>query len=463
MTQKERDRLEELLIDATRKLDPTEAIDVSDERYVDCMAVRGEEGLQVTKIDETILRACKAGSNPKTYLFSGYNGSGKSTELKTLANALDREKLFTITINAVEAIDLEDPNYIDILFSMATEIEKHMKKNGWKLSKKLMKDISNWFNEVTLVQEVDKSISTGVGGTAEAGAKIPLIGALLAKFQVQLKYSSNERKTIRKKLEPAVSQLMGFINKMVMEAEKKIKQKGYLGLVIIYDNLEKMKLAYYGGNKNSEGRSTHEIIFLDNAHHLSGILCHKIYTVPLSLLYSMHRTRLEQLYDEQFVLPMIKVCRTRSRDHSQEGIDIFSRIAEKRLDVGQIFKDKALIKDIALFSGGNVRDFIRLLKSMVEAVKPEELPLTEKNVQFTFRRKIRNYEIAPSEEEFELLAHVYNTFSISNDSAHYRMLNNHLILAYINGGTWYDVHPALQKVLKFEQALQKLNHPEKKS
>ncbi|MCX6581500.1 MAG: hypothetical protein NT166_15105 [Candidatus Aminicenantes bacterium] len=65
-TKAEIENLERLLIEATGNLDPAEAIDESGPRYVNCAHVRGEEGILVTKIGEAILKACKAGSKPKT-------------------------------------------------------------------------------------------------------------------------------------------------------------------------------------------------------------------------------------------------------------------------------------------------------------------------------------------------------------------------------------------------------------
>ncbi len=456
LTEEEKDRRDHLLIEATRKLDPAEAIEASDPRYVDCAEVRGEEGILVTRIDAAILRACKAGSKPKTYLFSGHNGSGKSTELKSLEKALNEKKLFTIKIDALEMLDLEDPNYIDILFSIASEIERQMREKKMPLPQTLMNSIKNWFNEVISEKKTDRELSGGGTLEVDVGTKVPFIGKLLAQLMGQLKYSSNERKIIRRKVEPSISQLMGFINNMVSKSEKILEKKGYLGMVIIYDNLEKMKLAFPGSNESTEGRSTHETIFIDNSHHLTGIHCHKLYTVPLSLLYSINHTRLVQLYDDAYMLPMIKVCQTRSRNHYNEGIDKLLQVARKRLDIDQIFTDSEAIKKIALFSGGNVREFIRILRYLVEAASPGDIPFTEEAVQFTFRRIIRDYETSPSDKDFELLARVYTNFDISNDSAHFRMLNNHFIFAYVNKETWYDVHPALQEVSKFKNALQRL-------
>ncbi|UCH95505.1 MAG: hypothetical protein JSV88_01295, partial [Candidatus Aminicenantes bacterium] len=289
----------------------------------------------------------------------------------------------------------------------------------------------------------------------------PLIAKLFAKVMGQLKYSTNERKILRRKIEPSVSQLMGFINNMVSQAEKILTKKGYLGMVIIYDNLEKMKLAYPVSNETGEGRSTHETVFIDNYHHLTGIRCHKIYTVPLSLVYSIHLTRLVQLYDECYVLPMIKVCQTRSRKRNEKGIDTLLQVAGKRMDIEQIFESTELIKRIALFSGGNVREFIRILRYLVEPALPGDLPFREQDILFTFRRIIRDYETSPSDKDFELLARVYTNFSISNDSDHFRMLNNHFIFAYVDGETWYDVHPALQEISKFKDALKRLKRKEK--
>jgi hypothetical protein len=163
---------------------------------------------------------------------------------------------------------------------------------------------------------------------------------------------------------------------------------------------------------------------------------------------------LGQLYDDAYVLPMIKVCETRSRKPHKEGIDTLLQVAEKRMDTGRLFDSPGLIEKIAVFSGGNVREFIRILRYLVESALPGDIPFKEKDIQFTFRRIIRDYETAPSDKDFELLARVYLNFSISNDSEHFRMLNNHFIFAYVNGETWYDVHPALQEVLKFKDALE---------
>jgi len=460
-TTEKKDKLYRLLIEALRNLDPAEAIDESDPRYVNCAQVRGEEGIVVTKIHQAILRASEAGSKPRTILFSGHNGSGKSTELKSLERELTRRKLFTVKIDAQDALDLEDPYYIDILFSIAAEIERRMRENGMHLPQPLMDSIKNWFKEIEIEKTTDADVSADIEAGVEAGAKIPLLGKLFTRAKGKLKYSSTERKTIRQKIEPACSQLMGFINAMVTEAEKALKTRGYLGMVIIYDNLGKMKLAYPGNSETGDGRSTHETIFIDNSHHLAGILCHKIYTVPLSLLYSIHHARLGQLYDAPYVLPMIKVSQTRSRERDEKGIAALVQVAGKRLDKDRIFGNDDLIQEIASFSGGNVRDFIRILRSLVEQVQPEDLPLQKKDIEFTFRRITREYETAPSDEEFELLARVYESFAISNDRAHFRLLNNHFILAYDNGATWYDVHPALQRVAKFKAVLENMTSQEK--
>lgn len=460
LTVEEKNRLEEILIAATRNLDPTEAIDADDPRYIDCSSIRGEEGTLISNIGDAILRACKADSKPKTYLFSGHNGSGKSSELKSLEKELKQKKLFTIKIDAENTVDIEDPNYIDILFSITSEIEKQMRENNTPLPEKLMNFINKWFDEVIIEKTSDKSIAASLESSAQMGLKIPLIGELFTRLMGQLKYSSNERKIIRQKLEPKISDLMGHIIKMVSEADKILKKNNYLGLVIIYDNLEKMKLSY-PDNQEKEGRSTHEVIYLDNAHHLTRIPCHQIYTVPLALLYSGNNIRLKQLYDDLFVLPMIKVCYTRSRKINQEGIQIFHKVASKRIDVKSIFEKEELIQEIALFSGGNVREFIRLLNNLVEVAHPENLPLTLEDVQKTFRRTIREYEIAPSDREFELLARIYKNFEISRDHEHYRMLYNHFVLAYTNGERWYDIHPAFRNVRKFKAALEKLDSLEK--
>lgn len=179
MTKKEADKLGKLLIDAIRNLDPKKAIDNTDPRYIDCMSVRGEEGAVVKHIDTIILNACKAGSKPKTYLFSGHNGSGKSTELKSIQKALMDKKLFTIKIDANEMLDLEDPNYIDILFSIASGIERQMDNAKMPLPKQTVAEIEKWSSETIYENATDSGKSMDLGAGLKMDSSIPFLGGLM--------------------------------------------------------------------------------------------------------------------------------------------------------------------------------------------------------------------------------------------------------------------------------------------
>lgn len=451
--QDEMEKREEILISAVKNLDFAEAIDASDPRYVDCSKVRGEEGQMVGKVKLKIQRTIEAGGRPLTILFSGHNGSGKSTELKSLQNRLMREKLFTVRIDAQEVMELNDPDYLDIIVAIASELERQMRDKKLPFPEDLMKNIYGWFDEVIYEKAADKELKAAIEAGTEMKAGIPFIGKLFTKITGQIKTSSRQRKIIRRKLDPRVSELLGLINTMVTRAEIILNANGYEGLIVIFDNLEKMRLSY---QDSGDGKSTHEMIFIDNYHILTGLNCHKIYTVPLALLYSHHHTRLVKLYDADYVLPMIKVCQTRSRKADDKGINTLIEIARKRMDVNAIFEDMDLLKRVALFSGGNVREFIRILNYLVEDVPAEDLPLKEEHIGFTFRRIRRDYQTAPSDDDFERLAKVYQTHSIPNDSDHYRMIYSHFILAYTNGDPWYDVHPALYDVPRFKEALKSL-------
>lgn len=176
MTKKEADKLEKLLIDSIRNLDPKEAIDNTDPRYIDFMSVRGEEGAVVKHFDTIILNACKAGSKPKTYLFSGHNGSGKSTELKSIQKALIDKKLFTIKIDANEMLNLEDPNYIDILFSITSGIERHMDNAKMPLPNQTVAEIEKWSSETIYENATDSGKSMDLGAGLKMDSSIPFLG-----------------------------------------------------------------------------------------------------------------------------------------------------------------------------------------------------------------------------------------------------------------------------------------------
>jgi hypothetical protein len=181
-----------------------------------------------------------------------------------------------------------------------------------------------------------------------------------------------------------------------------------------------------------------------------------IYTVPISMFYSIKATQLAGAFPNYEIPPMIKIA---EEDGSpcREGIELLTHVAEKRIDVGSLFED-GVVEFLAQKSGGMLRDFIRLLGYTVELAQAGggSIPISEKVAQRVFRRLINEYGCMVPDEHFSLLAKVAKNKQVRNDTPHQAMLYNLSVLEYMNGDRWCDVHPAVRELAEFKNAFRQI-------
>ena len=60
-----------------------------------------------------------------------------------------------------------------------------------------------------------------------------------------------------------------------------MRKAGHKDLVVIADNLDRIALKDRG-----DGRTSHEVLFIERGQLLKGFGCHTVVTVPISLLFS---------------------------------------------------------------------------------------------------------------------------------------------------------------------------------
>ncbi len=88
--------------DVFNQFDPLEPLAADDRRYVDCIEERGMPNLF------TQLLLPLAGERPKSLLFSGHLGDGKTTIFKQLQKQLEGQDYFVAFGDADDRIDLSD-------------------------------------------------------------------------------------------------------------------------------------------------------------------------------------------------------------------------------------------------------------------------------------------------------------------------------------------------------------------
>jgi hypothetical protein len=185
------------------------------------------EGKPLNKLIRALLRQHR---QPPKYFFSGHRGCGKSTELNRLAADENiNKKFFIVKYSVKDVCDVNNLNYVDVMFSMGAQLYIQYIGAGKKLRPELIKDLEDRGSSIE--REMEKTNSTGV--SMKAG-----ISAFFLSLQAKIKSESTTRETIMKQIEPTLSELIDKINMIIAGIEGK-EQKNVL---VIIDDLDKPNL-----------------------------------------------------------------------------------------------------------------------------------------------------------------------------------------------------------------------------
>jgi hypothetical protein len=278
---------------------------------------------------------------------------------------------------------------------------------------------------------------------------LPLVARLLARVTGQIQTGHTVKEEIRRKLDPQISQLLANINLLLKAANAKLRQKGERRLVLIIDNLDRIVFRDLG-----DGRTTHTALYVEHGEQLRDIDSHVIYTVPISLMYSVHANAVRAIYPDCPVLPMIKV-RNRDGTINPEGLEYLRRILAARIDLEKIFESDATTY-LCKACGGHPRDLMILVRQACVYAPGDHWPkpIDEAIARRAESQLVATYGRMIPEKHYPLLARVHLNKSVKSDEAHELMLYNLSVLEYLNGmPPWHDVHPAVMKLPKFQAAL----------
>ncbi len=408
--------------------EPLSAEDI--DLYVPLDDVRGSSGL-VNKLSKTI----RYSENPTCQLLAGHIGSGKSTELKRLQQDLEsgKERFFTAFCTILQDIDVEDTDYPDILIGILRQTACQLNdKCGIKLKPGYFKQ--RW-DELKDVLGADVSF-TGVD-----------LSAGFAKFSAVIKSSPNTRLEIRKRLEPKLNTWIEAAKDIISEAVLELKKKGFAGLVIIADDMDKLSVE----RRQDIDGSTAERLFIHRYAQLTALNCHVVYTIPLSLAYSCKERDIASLYNLTAppVVPMTKVIDENGKKF-EDGFQKFRDVISKRLKKAgakeSIFESEKVKDQIIEYSAGQPRVLMTLIRdSIVEG----DIPITLKAVENVARKIIQSYARQLREEHWTIIRQVKKDHTLKrsekNDSLCMELLANRAVLQYLNEKEWYGLNPLLPK------------------
>ncbi len=416
-----------------KNCDPARPLDADDPLYVDVDAqahARGSDHRScIEQLAHTI--ALTEPTAETCQLFSGFPGSGKTTELRRLAQRLGTDRDVPTTVVSVdfeEWIDLYAPITItDVLRVLAYVLDR----------------------EATLLEGKDPN--RGVGYLERL--KTFLAGASLKEAGwddgVTLLFEFKDNPSFRQRVEVAIQnrfqQFARDAQQAMAEAVIRIRAAtGRERVVVLVDSLEKLT-ALRDEDRGGIETSVEKLFFVHSA--LLRLPCHVVYTFPFWL--SFRRAALGTSYSfDPVLLPMVKV-RDAEGAAWQPGLACMREIVHRRIDIGAVFRRPADLEPLLVASGGYPRELLRMVRELL--VQADTIPVPEEDVTRVIERLTEDYAAVVRSTDLDILAVVATTRALpvgdGEDIAVFtRLVNGRLILAYRNGRRWYDVHPLVLRL-----------------
>jgi len=409
--------------------------------------VRGSGGRScIEELAQTIFLREPTGATCQ--LFTGFSGSGKTTELRRLKTRLEADRVtptHVIYINFEELLDLYTPISItDILRILAFALDREATsekaiKDGKDPSKIESGYLRRFFDFVARLDPQIKSIGFDAYG---------------AKLMLEIKDNPNFRERVEGALKLRFQAFAEEATNMMSEAIVRLRAATHAQrVVVIADGLEKLTYIHEKDRGNVEAAA--ETLFVTHAAWLR-LPVHVIYTFPFWLRFSA--PTLGALYHcEPRILPMVKIADKSGLPH-EDGIAKLTRLVGRRVPLERVFGlalDQTLHPILAA-SGGYPRDVLRLIRDLLSSTA--SLPATTAGCTRVIDQLGQVYARVIRTPDLDLLVEVALTHRLPKGdgarlAAFSRLFGRQLVLTYLNGEEWYDLHPLVRRAPEVRERL----------
>ena len=358
----------------------------------------------------------------KKYLFLGFRGCGKSTELNRLFQLLDMDK-FLLVSYSIRELDVSDFDFRDFFGSMALKIYDIAEKEI-KLEADIKDDFLDFMMHITKVSEHDVT-------------KYREMGISFSKFiLLKLGREAKTREYIRKELETKISDLIQKLNWLTMEVETKTGKR----IVVIVDDLDKLTRV-----KQAED------FFYKNYGLLIQPKCFVIYTFPIPLTFNPYYENVRPAFDDDIILPQLPVKSKDGKRVNENNFNFYKELVEKRMDL-DLIEENAL--EEAIVSTGKTSEFISIMRdAAIKAYRNENERITKEEVGKALEKLRRTYDRTLTEAHKKRLLEIYDKKEArdedTSDSISRDLLFSLTAVEYEDEeGRWCDINPLLMPLVE---------------
>lgn len=285
----------------------------------------------------------------KKIFLSGYKGTGKTSELLKLTNAINKTNCyFSIFVNiADEELDTNNIETVDVLILMLEKLVKQLKDKDIDIDTSIIASFYKWYE--TRIVEINKNDKSTGTIEFEANAKVSLLGlfGIVSKTKAQLQASTGTKEIIRQTFNNKFSDFSLKFNEFILSIKNKFHQEdSYKDILFILDGFEKI------GTYESKRK-----ILLDDANKFTNIKSHIITTLPIELFSEKNHLN---NFSSTINFPLIDL----NIDGAKEQFKVFilKRISEA------LFADDLVIDKIIEYGAGHPRQTLQIInRAYIEA------------------------------------------------------------------------------------------------
>ena len=382
-------------------------------------------------------------------LFSGFVGSGKTTELIKLC--FEMQKDFNVIIfSAWNRLKLNETSIESLLFEIVEDTLHYLYANDLvdekdELLKEIIDNITVWCFDTRIIKEEkeEQVRSRGVG--------IDFLKGVFFKAKTERRVFGSDRIEAIRIEERKINDLIFECNKIF----DYLKAKTGKETLIIVDDLEKMSFL--------KARD----FYIENSAFIRDFRCKMVLTIPVELIFHPDFAIIQNVFGQAEVLPMIKIKDKNSRIY-KPGVDCLTEILQRRLDLS-LFENECY-KDAIKYSGGAIRELFHIIQraALIENSEKITRASMKKSIDsikdiFASRIQERDDEIKIKFEEYlEILFDISdgNKTAPKKNLALLDLLRTRAVMKF-NGKGFYDTHPLLDTFIEAYKEKMKKNESKK--
>ncbi len=427
---------EEALTEWIANCDPYTPIGPDDERYFD-FARLSEDGIDLRGVDHIakLYTGITRSGEQSCQLFSGFSGTGKSTELRRLKHLLEAAGYSVLLVDARRYHDLNHPLTAEDLtvilagaFGEATAELLGRDVHRQSYWQRLLEFLKRPVEEVTLRAAI-MDLKIGVKHAKPFWAELR---EALAASPGKLRRSSHDF------IRNCVTQITGA-------------RKDAPKVVFIVDSLERLGTSSLDFDEMMESIIQ---VFTESADDLRLPECHVIYAIPPYV--QLIHPKLGDYYTRvSLVLPAIKVVE-RGVDlvPFRPGIEALGTLLGRRVPLDRIFGERReALERLVIYSGGHVRTLLVFLRELLFNASPDHFPLQAGDVEQAVQPFREQATQGVWREIVPLLNEILHSGTLKNVSKEEfaslaECMDAYIVLCYRNGEGWYEVHPLVRAYVR---------------